>query len=206
MAKGKQQHDRIFDVAGNPDPAPAPDVQEEAITRTLGLLTELRRPSTQLRSASLTHDRAPDSPPTTSIRRACARSSTGLRIDDRLRPAAFGATRMRLAGHIKPWKDSTPAERLDPCNGLAACPAHDVAFDTGLLTAGGLRIHPARPLAGDIQADPLARQYYGRPPMRETILLPEGAQPPAASTSTGTATRSSSPESTPPRPRPSCRK
>jgi putative restriction endonuclease len=97
-----------------------------------------------------------------------------------LRPAAFGAARMLLAGHIKPWKDSTPTERLDPRNGLAACPAHDVAFDTGMLTVnGGLRIHLARPLADAIQADPLARHYYGRPPLREAILLPEGAQAPA---------------------------
>lgn len=97
-----------------------------------------------------------------------------------LRPSSFGATRMLLAGHIKPWKDSTPAERLDPRNGLAACPAHDVAFDTGMLTVnGGLRIHLTRPLADAIQTDPLARQYYGRPPLREVILLPEGAQAPA---------------------------
>ena len=98
----------------------------------------------------------------------------------RLRPSSFGATGMLLAGHIKPWKDSTPSERLDLRNGLAACPAHDVAFDTGMLTVnGGLRIHLARPLADAIQTDPLARQYYGRPPMREVILLPEGAQAPA---------------------------
>jgi putative restriction endonuclease len=97
-----------------------------------------------------------------------------------LRPAAFGAARMLLAGHIKPWKDSTPTERLDPRNGLAACPAHDVAFDTGMLTVnGGLRIHLARPLAQAIQADPLARQYYGQPPLREALLLPDGAQAPA---------------------------
>jgi putative restriction endonuclease len=97
-----------------------------------------------------------------------------------LRPAAFGAIRMLLAGHIKPWKDSTPSERLDPRNGLAACPAHDVAFDTGMLTVnGGLRIHLARPLAEAIQADPLARQYYGRPPLREALLLPQEAMRPA---------------------------
>jgi putative restriction endonuclease len=97
-----------------------------------------------------------------------------------LQPSSFGATRMLMAGHIKPWKDSTPAERLDPCNGLAACPAHDVAFDTGMITVnGGLRIHLARPLAEAIQTDPLARQYYGRPPVREVILLPQGAQAPA---------------------------
>ena len=30
-----------------------------------------------------------------------------------------------------------------------------------------------------VEADPLARQYYGRPPLREAIVLPEGAQVPA---------------------------
>jgi putative restriction endonuclease len=48
-----------------------------------------------------------------------------------------------------------------------------------LTVNGGLRIHLARPLADAIQADPLARHYYGRPPLREAILLPEGAQAPA---------------------------
>jgi putative restriction endonuclease len=96
-----------------------------------------------------------------------------------LSPASFGARRMLLAGHIKPWKDSTPGERLDPRNGLAACPAHDVAFDTGLLTVnGGLRIHVARSLADAVREDPLARQYYGRPPLGEVLILPPGCQPP----------------------------
>src|SRR5207344_3178775 len=58
-----------------------------------------------------------------------------------LSPGSFGAKRMLVAGHIKPWKASTSAERMDLRNGLAACPSHDVAFDTGLLTVnGGLRI------------------------------------------------------------------
>jgi putative restriction endonuclease len=97
-----------------------------------------------------------------------------------LRPAAPVAKRMLLAGHIKPWKDSTSTERLDPRNGLAACPVHDVAFDTGLLTVnGGLRIHVARSLADAVQADPLTRQYYGRPPLLPALLLPAGAQAPA---------------------------
>lgn len=97
-----------------------------------------------------------------------------------LNPGTFGAKRMLLAGHIKPWKDSTPSERLDLRNGLSACPTHDVAFDTGLLAVnGGLRIHLAPPLAHAVQVDPLARQYYGRPPLREAILLPAGAQEPA---------------------------
>ena len=50
-----------------------------------------------------------------------------------LKSLAFGAKRMLVAGHIKPWKDSASSERLDLRNGLAACPSHDVAFDTGSL-------------------------------------------------------------------------
>jgi putative restriction endonuclease len=97
-----------------------------------------------------------------------------------LNPSAFGARRMLLAGHIKPWKDSSPTERLDLRNGLAACPSHDVAFDTGLLTVnGGLRIHIAPSLADAVRGDYLARQYYGRPPLLESLLLPDDAQRPA---------------------------
>jgi putative restriction endonuclease len=96
-----------------------------------------------------------------------------------LNPPAFGAKKMLLAGHIKPWKDSSPAERLDPRNGLAACPSHDVAFDTGLLTVSAeLKIHIARPLADAARTDHLTRQYYGRPPLLDTLLLPDGAQRP----------------------------
>lgn len=97
-----------------------------------------------------------------------------------LSPGAFGGRRMLMAGHIKPWKDSTPSERLDPRNGLAACPAHDVAFDTGLITVnGGLRIHMTQALAEAIRSDPMAKQYYGRPPLGEVLILPPGAQAPA---------------------------
>lgn len=97
-----------------------------------------------------------------------------------LAPSSFGAQRMLLAGHIKPWKDSTPTERLDHRNGLAACPTHDVAFDTGLLTVnGGLRIHLAGTLAAAVRTDPLTRQYYGCPPLHKVLLLPAGAEPPA---------------------------
>jgi putative restriction endonuclease len=96
-----------------------------------------------------------------------------------LKPGSFGGKRMLVAGHIKPWKDSTPTERLDLRNGLAACPPHDVAFDTGLLTVnGGLRIHLARPLADAASADPMTRQYFGRPPLQDRLLLPEGAELP----------------------------
>jgi len=95
-------------------------------------------------------------------------------------PATLGGKKMLLAGHIKPWRASGPSERLDPQNGLSACPAHDAAFDTGMITVnGGLRIHLASALTEAVKADPLARQYYGRPPLRETLLLPASALPPA---------------------------
>jgi hypothetical protein len=65
-----------------------------------------------------------------------------------LNPSPGVARRMLLAGHIKPWKDSSAAERLDPRNGLTACPSHDMAFDTGMLTVSAdPKIHIARPLA-----------------------------------------------------------
>jgi putative restriction endonuclease len=96
-----------------------------------------------------------------------------------LRPAAFGARRMLLAGHIKPWRDSSHRERLDLSNGLAACPSHDVAFDTGLLTVeDDLRIRLSASLCEGVRVDQLARQYYGTPPMLPVLGLPQTAQRP----------------------------
>jgi len=98
-----------------------------------------------------------------------------------LRPAAFGARRMLMAGHIKPWRDSSPTERLDTRNGLAACPAHDVAFDTGLLTVGDdLTVHIADQLARSVLNDEMTRHYYGQPPMLPALRLPPEAQRPLA--------------------------
>jgi putative restriction endonuclease len=85
-------------------------------------------------------------------------------------PAA-GLSRMLIASHIKPWRSSSTAERLDPRNGIAACPLHDVAFDTGLITVnGGLRIHRATPVA-QLVAEP---GYFREPVLRGSLLLPEG--------------------------------
>ena len=97
-----------------------------------------------------------------------------------LNPSTFGGKRMLLAGHIKPWRHCTPSERLDSRNGLAACPAHDVAFDTGLITIDGdLRIETSRRLADVVDADRIAGQYFGRPPLLDVLLLPEEGRPPS---------------------------
>lgn len=42
-----------------------------------------------------------------------------------------------------------------------------------------LGIHVARSLTEAVQTDPMARQYYGQPPLRQTLILPPGAQAPA---------------------------
>lgn len=90
------------------------------------------------------------------------------------------ARRILVASHIKPWRTSRPAERLDPRNGLTACPTHDVAFDTGLLMVnGGLRIHLAPDVASAAaQGHPGAQAAFGRPPLAEALLLPAGAVAP----------------------------
>jgi putative restriction endonuclease len=47
---------------------------------------------------------------------------TGLRLRELLR-----------APHIKPWRSSNNAERLDQYNGLLLAPSYDAAFDAGLI-------------------------------------------------------------------------
>lgn len=92
------------------------------------------------------------------------------------------ARRMLVASHIKPWRTSLPAERLDALNGLAACPTHDVAFDTGLLMVnGGLQIHltPEIEMAAASNS-PGAQAAFGRPPLADRLLLPDGARQPGA--------------------------
>jgi putative restriction endonuclease len=93
--------------------------------------------------------------------------------------AGVRARRMLVASHIKPWRVSTPRERLDATNGLTACPTHDVAFDTGLITVnGGLRIHVKPEQEAAARTDPAARAVFGRPPLARRLLLPERAAHP----------------------------
>jgi putative restriction endonuclease len=88
--------------------------------------------------------------------------------------------RLLLASHIKPWRDSSPAERLDIANGVAACPNHDAAFDTGLLWVnGGLRIHASEKLGTAVSGNDALARVYGQPPMSDRLLLPASAKPPA---------------------------
>lgn len=47
--------------------------------------------------------------------------------------------RLLRASHIKPWRDSNNAERVDPYNGIALSPCYDALFDCGYISA---RIDP----------------------------------------------------------------
>jgi putative restriction endonuclease len=96
-----------------------------------------------------------------------------------LTPPEGKTGRLLVASHIKPWRHSAPRERRDHRNGLAACPTHDAAFDTGLLTVnGGLRIHRAPQLLAALDRDDITRLYFAQPPLQATILLPRAADPP----------------------------
>jgi len=86
---------------------------------------------------------------------------------------------MLVANHIKAWKASSAVERLDVRNGLTACPSHDVAFDTGLITVnGGLRIHVQLHLRSAAASNEAIRSVFGSPPLAPKLCLPDGAVKP----------------------------
>lgn len=94
-------------------------------------------------------------------------------------PRSIPSNRLLVASHIKPWAVSDDRERLDPLNGVAACPTHDAAFDTGLMTVnGGLRVHRAPPLAASSTTDPGVDRYFGEA-LNPTLLVPPGGSGPS---------------------------
>jgi putative restriction endonuclease len=52
-----------------------------------------------------------------------------------LRRHGVGLPAVLTAGHIKPWRCATNAERLDPHNGLLMLPRYDRLFDRGLVSS-----------------------------------------------------------------------
>lgn len=91
----------------------------------------------------------------------------------------LGGQRLLIASHIKPWSASTDRERLDVANGVAACPTHDAAFDTGLLTInGGLRIHIAPRLTEQTRRDASVARYFSGPALLSRARFPEGSRAP----------------------------
>lgn len=103
----------------------------------------------------------------------CVFCGLGLETDGR------PAQRMLVAGHIKPWRVATNSERLDPLNGLTACPTHDVAFDTGLLRVDAqLRVHVRPDIALRVDRDQAIRESFGSIVSQGRLSIPPGVKPP----------------------------
>lgn len=95
-------------------------------------------------------------------------------------PKSIPRNRLLVASHIKPWAVSDDDERLDPNNGVAACPTHDVAFDQGLITVnGGLRVHRAPSLERSAIADAKVEAYFGDA-LASALIIPAGAHGPGS--------------------------
>ena len=84
---------------------------------------------------------------------------TGSRIRDAIR-----------ASHIKPWRNSTDPERLDPNNGLPLIATLDALFDAGLITfeSGGRLLISKRVDAGERNCLGLTAHKLERKPSGQT--------------------------------------
>ncbi len=90
--------------------------------------------------------------------------------------------RMLIASHIKPWRHSENSERVDSRNGLAACPTHDAAFDTFLITVSPqLSIVRSSNLRAAILADSVVARNFGPSGMFDTLTLGDRFVPPGVS-------------------------
>jgi hypothetical protein len=88
------------------------------------------------------------------------------------------------ASHIKPWRNSTNVERLDPYNGLLLTPNHDLLFDWGLIAFRddgriiiSKRLSPNDRYAFQTDQDQMLRKTYpeNRPYLeyhRDNVLQP----------------------------------
>ncbi|MCX7522593.1 HNH endonuclease signature motif containing protein [Microbacterium sp. STN6] len=89
------------------------------------------------------------------------------------------SSRMLVASHIKPWSESSGRERVDPLNGLAACPTHDAAFESHLLTIDSSRVIIRSPsLERAVATDSVWAQFFGENALSPELILPEGASAP----------------------------
>ncbi|AWV08630.1 HNH endonuclease [Marilutibacter maris] len=67
-------------------------------------------------------------------------------LDPRCRVTGVEDSRLLVASHIKPWRDSSNAERINGFNGIMLSPHIDALFDERLITFeddGRMRMHPS---------------------------------------------------------------
>lgn len=83
------------------------------------------------------------------------------------------------ASHIKPWKDCTDVERLDPYNGLPLVATLDALFDAGLIafdSAGRMLISSRLPVADKRKLGLHGTQPRGRPHAKTITYLRQHLQ------------------------------
>ena len=97
------------------------------------------------------------------------------------RSVELPSSRMLIASHIKPWSRSEGGERVDPRNGLAACPTHDAAFESYLISVDAEgRIVRSAALERAIAADTSWRHNFGEQGLAPRLLMPPTAVMPGA--------------------------
>ena len=114
-------------------------------------------------------------------------------------PGELRGHRLLVASHIKPWATSTDSERLTPKNGIAACPVHDSAFDTGLLTVtNDLHIRRSTDLAAQLSIDRGLARYFGSDVVGDSRLMPSPVSRPRHGSSNTTSATYSKASDAPP--------
>ncbi|WP_146068073.1 HNH endonuclease [Cryobacterium sp. M96] len=97
------------------------------------------------------------------------------------RSAGLPSSRLLIASHIKPWSKSGGGERVDPRNGLAACPTHDAAFEAYLISvdADG-RIVRSAALDRAIASERSWRHNFGDNGLAPRLMMPSTGTMPSA--------------------------
>lgn len=96
------------------------------------------------------------------------------------RSADLPSSRMLIASHIKPWSKSEGRERVDPENGLAACPTHDAAFEAYLISVDPEgKIVRSAALDRAIASDGSWRHNFGANGLAPKLMMPSTATMPA---------------------------
>lgn len=97
------------------------------------------------------------------------------------RANALRSSRMLIASHIKAWRASSNPERIDLQNGLAACPTHDAAFDSFLITVNSnLEIIVGAALTAAIATDRVVAHNFGIEAIGGQLILSDLAIRPRA--------------------------
>lgn len=132
---GEVRSSQIVDLLARADQGPGPSASIATVTQRL---TSIRLAQQRFARAVLARSNY-----------ACVFCGLGTKR------VGLPSSRMLVAGHIKPWRLSSGAERASASNGFAACPTHDAVFEAHLMTVHpNGRVEFATPLRRAIDTDP----------------------------------------------------